>query len=116
MIRGERHDGNVVIQPHAVYCGIASPATILRAAALTELSVQQLWHVVSTALSEQLAAHSLTPPATPSGRHVNYLSMEFLPGRLTGNNLINLGWYTDVAQALARRAVPPSAAASFCLD
>ncbi|MGG2141160.1 hypothetical protein [Symbiopectobacterium sp. RP] len=56
--------------------------------ALTCLSAQQQWHVVSTALAEQLAAHPITPPDLPLGRHVNYLSMEFLPGRLTGNNLI----------------------------
>ncbi|MCW2479259.1 maltodextrin phosphorylase [Candidatus Symbiopectobacterium sp. NZEC135] len=74
-------------------------------AALTCLSAQQQWHVVSTALSEQLAAHPITPPDSSPGRHVNYLSMEFLPGRLTGNNLINLGWHSAVAAVLAEQGL-----------
>lgn len=74
-------------------------------AALTCLSAQQQWHAVSTALAEQLAAHPITPPTSPPGRHVNYLSMEFLPGRLTGNNLINLGWHSTVAEVLAEQGL-----------
>ncbi|MBG6242645.1 MAG: maltodextrin phosphorylase [Candidatus Symbiopectobacterium sp. Dall1.0] len=74
-------------------------------AALTCLSAQQQWHVVSTALAEQLAAHPITPPDSPPGRHVNYLSMEFLPGRLTGNNLINLGWHSAMAAVLTEQGL-----------
>lgn len=74
-------------------------------AALTCLSAQQQWHAVSTALAEQLAAHPITPPDSPPGRHVNYLSMEFLPGRLTGNNLINLGWHSAVSEVLAEQGL-----------
>ena len=74
----------------------------------TEMTPYQWWLAVSAAVNEQVAARRAEGQlraATGAERHVNYLSLEFLVGRLTLNNLISLDCadvVTDVVRKYGR--------------
>lgn len=73
------------IQKQCRYLNVETPA---------QLSESQWYQAVAQAVLD--LAYSETQPLQSELRHVNYLSMEFLIGRLTGNNLLSLGWYEEV--------------------
>lgn len=74
----------------------------------TEMTPYQWWLAVSAAVNEQVAARRAEGQlraASGADRHVNYLSLEFLVGRLTLNNLISLDCVdvvTDVVKKYGR--------------
>ncbi|KLV08086.1 glycogen/starch/alpha-glucan phosphorylase [Photobacterium ganghwense] len=70
----------------------------------TESATPHAWYLaMARALAEISTGNLLATEqklAKEKARSVNYLSLEFLIGRLTGNNLISLGLYENVASAM----------------
>ena len=80
---------NVITQKYCRYFDVQSPK---------QFTLEQWYRVIAEGTLELVYGK---PAAKKSGRHVNYLSMEFLIGRLTGNNLMNLGYYDAIKAYLA---------------
>ncbi|MDU8923636.1 glycogen/starch/alpha-glucan family phosphorylase [Pasteurellaceae bacterium LIM206] len=68
-----------------------------------QFTLQQWYQVLAEGTLD--LAYAQTAPLKSDKRHVNYLSMEFLIGRLTGNNLMNLGYYEAAKHYLAQQGV-----------
>ena len=70
-----------------------------------EMTPYQWWIAVSAAVNEQVAARRADGQlraASGADRHVNYLSLEFLVGRLTLNNLISLDCVDVVREVVSQ--------------
>ena len=78
-----------IAQKYCCYFDVQSPK---------QFTLEQWYRVIAEGTLELAYGK---PAAKKSGRHVNYLSMEFLIGRLTGNNLMNLGYYDAIKAYLA---------------
>ena len=78
-----------IAQKYCHYFDVQSPK---------QFTLEQWYRVIAEGTLELVYGK---PVAKKSGRHVNYLSIEFLIGRLTGNNLMNLGYYDAIKAYLA---------------
>lgn len=65
-----------------------------------QFSLTQWYQVIAQSVLEM--SYQKKASKTNDERHVNYLSMEFLIGRLTGNNLQNLNCYEEIKSYLAQ--------------
>ncbi len=74
-------------------------------ASTPETATSRQWYLALGKALAEISTGNLveTEEELTNGKHrrVNYLSMEFLIGRLTGNNLISLGLYDEVTDAMS---------------
>ncbi len=80
-----------IVNKHCRYFDVDSPR---------QFSLAQWYHIIAQGSLELVYQKEAVKPS--ESRHVNYLSLEFLIGRLTGNNLMNLGLY-DEAKAVLKQ-------------
>ncbi|AHG78121.1 maltodextrin phosphorylase [Mannheimia varigena] len=85
---------NSIVEKYCRYFDVADPK---------HFTLQQWYQVVAEGSLELIYSQPATKPT--ESRHVNYLSMEFLIGRLTGNNLMNLGYYEQIRDYLKQYQV-----------
>ncbi|WP_373779132.1 glycogen/starch/alpha-glucan family phosphorylase [Glaesserella sp.] len=67
-----------------------------------DLSAEQWYQFIAQISQQAILQNFPKNPPLANSRKVNYLSMEFLIGRLLGNNLMSLGVYQYVDNALAQ--------------
>lgn len=83
----------------AVLNHLATKAVVTPAQADTKDWRLAMEHALSETTTMNLLATE-QDPKIQNARSVNYLSLEFLIGRLTGNNLISLGLYEEVSAVM----------------
>ena len=82
---------------------VAANVKMLYRKTLEEATPQQLYQAVSYAIKDDIIERWIATHKAYKAQNVKkvyYLSMEFLIGRQLGNNLINLGYYSDIKKAL----------------
>ncbi len=85
---------NSIVEKYCRYFDVTDPKNF---------TLQQWYQVIAEGSLELIYSQPANKPT--ESRHVNYLSMEFLIGRLTGNNLMNLGYYEQIRDYLKQYQV-----------
>ena len=82
---------------------IASSVKMLYRKTLEEATPQEIYQAVSYAVKDDIIDRWIATHKVYKEKNVKkvyYLSMEFLVGRALGNNLLNLGYYDEIKEAL----------------
>ncbi len=82
---------------------IASHVKLLYRKTLDEATPQEIYQAVSYAVKDDIIDRWIATHKVYKEKNVKkvyYLSMEFLMGRALGNNLLNLGYYDEIKEAL----------------
>ena len=82
---------------------VAANVKMLYRKTIDEATPQQIYQAVSYAIKDDIIDRWIATHKVYKAQNVKkvyYLSMEFLMGRQLGNNLINLGYYSEIKEAL----------------